>query len=104
MTKAEKLRASLGDIDSLTDDEILSRARVASGEEPEVFTSPTNGSSRDYHFHFDVGSIFNEDIIEPGHLRHIAFQVTQNCTLSKIIVEGCGTSAREIKSYAVATV
>jgi len=75
MTKAEKFGLSLGDVDSLTDAEIISRAREASRLEPEVFSSPTDASKRDYHFHFDDGSVFNVDIIEPGRLRHIAIQV-----------------------------
>jgi hypothetical protein len=78
MTKADKFRVSLGDIDSLSDAEIISRARTASPQEPEVFTSPTDASKRDYHFHFDDGSIFNLDIIEPGRLRHIAIQVPRS--------------------------
>jgi hypothetical protein len=74
MTKAERFLASIQPVGDLTDADLLSKARAASGPEPETFVNPTTGEPREFDFRFDDDSILNVDIISPG-VRHIAVKV-----------------------------
>jgi hypothetical protein len=75
MTQADKFVSSLsGELDLLSDADLLSRLRAATGQQPEVFSSLSN-ERREYDFPFADGSIVNVDIVESNSVRQVCVQV-----------------------------
>jgi hypothetical protein len=70
MTKADSFLKSIGNIEDVSDGELVDKARAAAGQGPEVFSSPSGGT-RELYFHFDDDSTLNVDLIGPG-LRHVS--------------------------------